>query len=410
VAGHVRKRGPNSFALVYDLPRGLDGKRKQKWQTFAGTKREAEKELTRLLRERDTGTSVDAGRETVASFLIRWLESVRGSLRPTSFNGYEAAIRLHLAPTLGSLLLSRLSPLQIQEYYTAKRAGLSESTLTLHHAVLSTALSRAVRWGLLARNPCALVDAPRPAHTRFPVLDTADTIRLLQAAAGSRCYLPILLAVTLGVCRGEVLGLRWEDVDLWEEPGADGAPVPGGILRVEQTLIRTTGQVYFGPPKRKSRRRSLPLPVTTARALRRHQAEQHEQRRQMGSLWQEHGLVVPKPGGQPWPSGLNQMYRALLDRCGFPSVRFHDLRHSHATQLLDSGESLKVVSERLGHASASITADVYAHVLPGRQAAASRRVDELLAGAAPPRPAPVLAPGLQRRRITVHRVPGKGSR
>ena len=372
MAGHLRKRGPNTWALVYDLPRGLDGKRRQKWATFVGTKREADQELTRLLRERDTGGQpANAGKQSVAAYLARWLEAVRGSLQPTSYGSYEAAVRLHLAPALGHLPLARLSALHVEEYYASRRPELSESTLKLHHAILTAALRRAVRWGLLPGNPCEGVEPPRAGRRRFPVLDAPETLRLLTAAADTRLHLPILLGVTLGLRRGEVLGLRWVDVDLWADP------TPGGILRVEQQLVAGTGKPYFSPPKDGSAG-ALPLPAITALALLAHQVAQAETRTGFGGQWHEAGLVVTKPDGRPWPFGLNQMYRTLLEQHGFPLVRFHDLRHSHVTQLLDQGVNLKVIQERVRHRQLSTTANVYSHLLPGRQAEASALVDRLL--------------------------------
>ncbi|MCP4377573.1 MAG: site-specific integrase [bacterium] len=180
--------------------------------------------------------------------------------------------------------------------------------------------------------------------------------------------MPALLAVTTGLRRGEILGLRWSDVDL-----------AAGTLTVQQSLEQIKDGLRFKSPKTHRSRRSLALPAMTVEALRSHRASQAEERLALGVAWEEHGLVCPRPAGAPWaPDTLSTAFAAFVRGSGMKPFRFHDLRHSHATHLLRAGVHPKVVSERLGHSSVGITLDTYSHVLPGMQQDAVRLIDVAL--------------------------------
>ena len=379
--GHIRQRGSKSWAIVLDLGRDADGKRRQKWHTVKGSKKDAQRELARLLHEINTGAYVEPTRMTVSDYLDRWLEDyARSNVSPKTFERYEEIVRLHLKPSLGHHVLSKLQPLHIARYYSealvsgrkdGKGGGLSAQSVLHHHRVLRAALHQAVKWLLLPRNPADAVNPPRPQHREMHALDERATAKLLGAAEDTRLALPVLLAVTTGLRRGEILGLRWRDVDF-----------QGGILAVRQSLEQTRGGLTFKQPKTAKGRRVVVLPSLALEALRQHKAKQATVKLALGPAYDDHDLVCARDDGKPWPpDAFSTAFVGLVRKAGIARTRFHDLRHTHATQLLRQGVHPKIVSERLGHATVGITLDVYSHVLPGMQEEAAARTDAALRAA-----------------------------
>jgi integrase len=226
-------------------------------------------------------------------------------------------------------------------------------------------------WQLLPRNPADAVEPPRPARKEMAALDEKQTASLLQLARDTPLSIPILLAVTTGLRRGELLALRWEDLDL-----------QAATLAVRRTLEQTHGALTFKQPKTPKSRRVVAVPRLTIDALRSHRSEQAKNRLLLGAAYQDDGLICAKPDGRPVdPRSVSHAFAALIRRSGLRRVRFHDRRHSHATQLLAQGIHPKVVSERLGHSTVGITLDVYSHVLPSMQEEAARRIDVALCAA-----------------------------
>jgi integrase len=375
--GHIRKRGKDSWAIVIDLGRDSAGKRRQKWHTVHGTRKNAETELTRLLHQLDSGTYVRPTKMTVEEYLERWLKDyAEHNVAAKTFERYAEIARKHLAPNLGHFTLAKLHPLHIQEYYSLAlergrrdgSGGLSAQTVVHHHRLLRTALQQAVKWQLLARNPADAVEPPRPRHKEVRALDEGETAKLLNAAKGKRLYMPVLLAVTTGLRRGEILGLKWSDIDLQD-----------GTLAVRRSLEQTSVKIAFKEPKSARSRRMVDLPQLTADALKWHRSDQARERLRAGAAYQELNLVCCMADGSLWqPTSLTHSFVALVHGIKLPRIRFHDLRHSHATHLLHQGVHPKVVSERLGHSTVGITLDVYSHVLPGLQKEAAKRVDQAL--------------------------------
>ncbi len=380
--GHLKKRSQRSWSVVIYL--GHDpatGKDRHKWHTVHGNKKAAERELTRLLRELDTGAYVDTARVTVKEYLGRWLQDyARVNVAGKTFERYTAIVNHHLAPALGSLPLAKLQPLHIQGCYSqalqggrrdGREGGLSPQTVLHHHRVLRQALQQAVRWQLLARNPADAVEPPRPQPQEMRALDEAQTAWLIDAAQGTRLYIPVLLAVTTGMRRGEILALRWRETNL-----------VSGTLSVCRSLEQTKASLTFKEPKSRHGRRVLSLPQMTVDALQEHRGRQDERKTLLGTDYQDNDLVCCREDGTVWPpSAFTSAYRDLLRRRGMKPVRFQDLRHSHASQLLRAGVSPKVIAERLGHARVGFTLDVYSHVLPGMQEEAARLVDAGLGSA-----------------------------
>lgn len=375
---NIKQRGKKSWAIKLELERDpVTGKRRQAWHTVHGTRRDAEIEKTRLLHQLNEGSYIEPHKVTVRQHLECWLRDyATHHVAAKTLERYREICDKHLIPALGHHRLAKLRPMEIQAYYSEAlkagrlhgEGGLSAQTVKHHHRVLSQALRQAVKWQILAKNPCEAVEAPRPVGREMRILDQSQTAALLRAAEGSWLYMPILLAVTTGMRRGEVLGLSWRDVHLDQ---AD--------LSVTQSLEQTAAGLALKAPKTPRSRRSISLPALSVEALRRHRTAQNEERLRAGPSYAAHGLVCCRADGQPLsPRDLTKAFGRLLARLGFGAVRFHDLRHTHISHLLQAGVHPKVASERAGHASVAITLDIYSHVVPGLQVDAASRIDAAL--------------------------------
>jgi integrase len=346
---------------------------------FAPTRREAEQRLREALGQRDAGVVAPGPRETVGRFLVSWLEGARSRLRPRTWDRYEENVRLHLEPTLGRIPLSRLSPYDVQRAHAALlKKGLAPATVRRAHAVLRAALQDALLWRQIASNPASLVRPPRGTAREMTALNQIEARALLQAARGGRLEALWVLAVTTGLRQGELLALRWEDVDL-----------EGGSLRVTGTLSRVaredpadgepkTHQV-IAPPKTAHSRRRVDIGSLAVEALRVHRGRQAEERLRAANLWVDRDLVFcGSMGGYLHPDQVDRQLKRLLADATLPAIRFHDLRHTAATLLLGRDVNPKKVSEMLGHSTVAITLDTYSHVLPGMHRQAALIMDELL--------------------------------
>jgi integrase len=317
---------------------------------------------------------------SVSAFLDRWLaDYAKPKVSPKTYERYQEMIDGHIRPALGSYLLPKLAPLHIQAFYGRALAsgrkdgkgGLSSRSVVHFHRLLNKAFAQALKWQLLARNPIQAVEPPRAERQEMRALDEDETATLLGLLGTSRLSMPVMLAITTGLRRGEILGLRWSSVDL-----------ATGTITVVQSLEQTKEGLRFKPPKTHRSRRSIALLAITVEALRSHRARQAQERLALGPAYDDHDLVCPRPGGTPWPPDMfSTTFAALIRRSGLRRFRFHDLRHSHASQLVKAGVHPKVVSERLGHSGVGITLDTYSHVLPGLQENAATQLNCLLESA-----------------------------
>jgi len=371
--GHIRKRARDSWTVVLDLGRDpATGQRRRLWRAVKGTKRDAEALLVQLLHQRDTGIDQPPGKITVAQFFGRWLEDyAHPNTAPKTFKRYSEVVRLHLMPLLGAILLTRLRPLHIQEAYSRIREkGLSNRTVLHCHRVLRGALQHALRWQLIARNPADAVEPPRPDRYEIPALGPEQIGRLLQAGDETRHGALVHTALMTGLRLGELLGLRWQDADMDAQ-----------VLHVRQTCQWVNGQGFiFREPKTHRSTRAVALSPRTVDRLRRHRLQQLEERLVAGAAYQDRDLVFATALGTPLrQSDVRSVWLRIVSAAGLERVRFHDLRHAHATLMLQQGVHPKIVSERLGHSGIAITMDTYSHVLPGLQAEAAVQLDRLLA-------------------------------
>ena len=371
--GHIRRRGKDSWAVVINLGRDpLTRKRRQLWRSVKGRKRDAEALLAQLIHQRDTGIDQPPGKIALGEFLERWLvQHAVPNVAPATLNQYQWAIRRRIAPVLGAIPLTKLRPAHIQEFYARVQAeGLSaKSTLHLHR-LLREALQHGVLWQVLSRNPAAAVESPRPRRYEPIMLSVEDSRRVLTVAQETPLGALIHTALMTGLRRGELLGLRWRDLDF------DGA-----TLHVQQTAQWLAGRGWeFREPKTSRSRRPVALASVTIDVLKEHRRKQLEERLALGPGYQDFDLAFASPAGTPTdPAGLRRKWKRIAAAAGLPTLRFHDLRHAHATLMLVSGVHPKVVSERLGHSTVAITMDTYSHVLPHIQSEAAQGLERLLA-------------------------------
>ena len=377
--GHIRKRSKGSWTIVVDAGKDLEtGKRKQHWRTVKGTKREADRALREILLTLEKGTYVKPDRLTVTEWLKQWLDSyVAMHTTPRTQESYRSIIYKHLIPSLGTIPLAQLQPLHLQSYYsqalaagrTDKRGGLSARSVLYHHRIISESLSHAVKMNLLARNVAEVVDPPRPARITMAILAPGDVSRFLGTASGTSYYVLFSTLLYTGLRRGEALALRWRNVDL------DMA----SLSVVETAFKLSSGEYVIKEPKTPHSRRTVALSPSMALLLRRHKGDQEETWKQLGRRLTDTDFVFANADGRPLdPNAVTRAFQRVIRQAGLPHIRLHDLRHTHATLMLKAGVHPKVVSERLGHASVSITLDTYSHVLPGLQKAAAERFDEMI--------------------------------
>jgi integrase len=367
--GSVRQRG-SSWTVVFDEPR-TDGRRRQRSKGGFRTRKDAERYLREQLVWVDAGTYVAPQQLTLATYLVdHWLPAMdaRG-LRPSTLARYETHVRCAIAPALGRLRLQALTPTHLNKLYRDLRAaGRAPKTIRNVHGVLSKALADAERWGLVGRNSARLADVPPVTRPKLQVWAPEQTRAFLTAVSSDRLFAAWLLAATTGMRRGELLGLRWADVDL-----------DAGVVRVTQARVRAGNQVVAGEPKTARGRRTIALDPATVAALRQHRTRQTQARLLAGPHDLDSDLVFTMPDGAPiHPNRFSLWFRTRARAANLPAIRLHDLRHSYATAGLAAGVPPKVMSERLGHATVAFTLDTYTSALPAMDKSAADVIAELI--------------------------------
>jgi integrase len=374
VAGQVGKRGDNTWLVRVFLGRDLTGKRKYYNKTIHGTKREAQQYLTKVLRERDTGILIPNCKRTVMQHIESWLEtSVQARVRGRTKRDYEALAKRYINPVLGCIQLAKLTPEAVQTFYNGlTEQGKSPRTVRYTHAVLHSALEQAVRWRLIPLNPTKLVDLPRQRRREMSVLTPAQVGALREAAKPDRYYVLWMFLIATGLRPGEALGLKWTD---W-----DG----NTKLRVQRVLItsKAVRGELFEDTKTERSRRSVVLPESVPVLLASHRAKQAKEKLAAGPAYEDLGLIFAAESGRPlnYRNIVRRHFSRVLRAAGLPHMRLYDLRHTSATLLLEAGEHPKVVAERLGHSTITLTLDTYSHVLPDMQQRAADKLEAMVFG------------------------------
>lgn len=336
---------------------------------YGATQQEAYEKLQKAFQDQKQGTLASGPKEKVGDYLTRWLDIHKVTLRIGTYKRYQDILDKDLIPALGHLTLQKLSAQHIQALYAQKiKAGLSPRTLKTIHAVLRRALNQAVRWRLIPRNVCADVSIPRISKRKMQSLSMEQAKKLLEVSKGSELKVFITLALMTGMRRGELLALRWSNVDFTM-----------GSLSIDRSVGYITGYGFVeDDPKTLSGNRAIPLPRLVMDLLQQHHIDQLEVRSKAGANWQDNNLVFSTRRGKYFSiTLLYRQFNNVLKEAELPHMRLHDLRHSAATILLALGVHPKIVQERLGHSQISMTMDTYSHVLPSMQQEATGRLDTL---------------------------------
>lgn len=361
--GSIYQREDGRWCAQATLP---DGGRKY---FYGRTRREVQGKLTAALKTMQEGLPVSTGRSPLTNFLTRWLEdAAKPTVKPSTYAGYRNVVNNHINPRIGNLSLDKLSPQVIQAFLNERgNAGLSPRTVQLIRAVLRRALGQAVKWRLLAYNAAQLVDSPRQRRYLASVWTPEETRRFLEAVRGDRFDALFMVAAYLGLRQGEILALRWHDVEVDRRSLSVTGSMP------------TVGRRVRDDTKSDRSRRVLPLPEPVASALRTHRVRQLDDRLRAGDEWRDDDLIFASVFGGPVErKGLHYRWKKAITRAGVPNIRFHDLRHGCATFLLAEKVPARVVADILGHSSIRTTMDLYAHVMPHLLEDASLAMERLL--------------------------------
>lgn len=389
--GQIRKREGKrgvSYQVIVSF-KSTDGKWKKKWLT-AKTRKDAEALRNEFLVKAQEGINIDPKRISFGEYLDKWLNDYgRTNLAPRTLESYISIINNHLKPTLGNIQLARLSPAHLREFYSksltegrkdgkkTKGTKLTANTVRHFHRLIHLALNQAVKWELVSRNVADAVDPPKQASEEeeetqdMTFLNEEEIERLLNGIKGTYLYLPAYIAINTGMRMGEVLGLRWKDIDFKRE-----------TLTVKQTLQTVNREIKIRPKaKTKGSQRTIDLPKNLIQELKKHRLEQKKNMLAFGELYQkQYDLVCCREDGSPIKSSsFGSYFVSMAKRCGL-DISFHALRHTHASLLIKAGVHPKVISERLGHSNIGITMDTYGHLMQGMQKEAASRIDDIMQG------------------------------
>lgn len=347
----------------------FDGKRTA---YYGKTRTEVARKLAAVLKARQDGMPVPSDRQTVAQFVEKWVEAVSPTLREKTAYNYAVLLRHHAVPIIGKIPLTKLQPADLIRVYDQRRkAGAAPRSILHLHRAIFRALRFAERWGDVARNIAALVDAPKVARTEMKALSAEEARGLLQVVQGDRLEAFLILALSTGMRSGELLGLTWRAVNL-----------DNGAVSVVASLQPTATGLELMETKTNRSRRVIEIEPRVVAAMRRHRAAQEMERRVAGGAWHESDLVFTTTFGSPIDGRelIRKWFRPLLRKAGLPPIRIHDLRHSYASIALARGLHPKVVQEALGHATIAVTLDLYSHVVPSLQREAAKEMGAALFG------------------------------
>ncbi len=370
MTGHIRKRTTKkgvTWQVV--LEKGIDskGKRLRDYITVSGNKKDAERVLNEKLNELMKGCYIEPSQMTMEEHLNQWIETyAKPNLAPTTVRGYLVNINNHTLPFIGPVPLQKLVPLQIQHMYDKLKAkNLSPRTIKYVHSTLREALQYAFKMQLIPRNPADFVTLPKQVKYKAKAYEESEAIHLLENAKDTDMEAPLHIAVGLGLRRGELLALRWSDIN-----------IETNQLSICQNLVHVNGEYIFRQPKSEAGNRTIEMPSGLAIVLKKHRKKQLEDKLFFGSEYKDYDLVCCKHDGSPYnPGSFSHKFEQFLKKHELRQIRLHDLRHTNASLMLQYNVPAKVASQRLGHSTVSITLDLYSHVIGNLQAEAADKID-----------------------------------
>jgi len=357
--GNIRERAKGSYTITIELPRDcITNKRKQKYFNFKGTKKEAQIFLTEKLREIDTGILIDTKNIKFSEYLDYWMEEYcNNKLRINTIEGYKHYIENHIKPVLGNIELEKITPLHLQTLYSNKlkhgrlkgEGGLSKKSVLTIHRIIHCALERAVKWQFVSRNVADNVEPPKAEQYQAKFLNDKQIKALMEIAVKTEIYIPIIIGIYTGMRRGEILDLIWDNVNLER-----------GYIRISPI---EEGDLKSFHPKTKDSIRTIAIPDFLIKILKKHKTKQMENKLRLGNEYINSNAVCTYENGKLFnPKRFSSKFHKLLVDNNLPHIRFHDLRHSHASLLVKLGIHPKVISERLGHSDIGITMNLYSHL------------------------------------------------
>ena len=374
--GSLRKRHPKSWQITIELPKDpITGKRVRKYKTVQGTKKEAERAMHDYIRELEKGYYVTDSKIVISEWIDTWLEVyIEPNVSPTTLSRYQGMISRYIKPIIGHIQVQQLNTLAVQAWVNGLKvspiSGKPMAAATVKHAyhVLKGAMDKAVLAGIIHRSPCSGIMLPKGQKKAAVIFDEAQIKQLIQAAKGTEMEIVIYMELCLGLRRGELLGLRWCDID-WEN----------NQIHIVQNRVVVNGKSVVKEPKTESSIRVLDAPDLLMKKLRIHRGKCIENRMRLGLGYTVTDYIIVHQDGRPiYPEYLSQMLTKLLAKAELPKCRFHDLRHLCASIMLLQGVNVKVAQERIGHKDINTTMNIYSHVLPSSAKDAAEKIGQLV--------------------------------
>ena len=372
----AKTRKGQSWQLTVEMPRDpITGERKRKYKTVTGTKKEADQALRRFITALERGEYIEDTNITVSDWLQKWLEVyIVPTGSPTTLVGYKGMIRRYIDPRLGHLQVQEMNALAVQIWVNKLKVSpssgepLTAGTIKHTYHVLRGAMDKAVQAGLIHRSPCAGIQLPKGEKKKPVIYDETQIQQLLDFARGTEMELIIDLELCMGMRRGELLGLQWQDVN-WEK----------NQIHIIRSRVAVDGKSVVKQPKTESGTRTLDVPEILMKKLKAYKVKCMEQKIRVGRRLLEEDFIIVHPDGKPiYPEYVSQMFTKLQKRANLPKCRFHDLRHLCASIMVKQGVEVKVAQERLGHKDITTTMNIYAHVLPGSAREAAEKIGQLV--------------------------------
>ena len=367
--GTISKRQDGTYEGKISLGVDAEGKRKRK-TVYGKTQKEVRAKIDEVKQQLANGTFSDT-RLKVKSYLEGWLKEKTRQVKPRTAEAYKYNLEKYVMPQIGGVQLSKLTPLHIQTMCSEIATVSGPRTANMCRTILFSAMKQALRWGLIPRNPVEGVDPMKEHKQEMTLWTSAEAVKFLDTARSHRLYALFYLAMSTGMRRGELLGLRWQDV----RPGT---------LHIRQSLTVVKNQIAISVPKTEKGKRRVAISPNVEETLEAHRQRQEAERQMLGNLWPDNDLVFRTEVGTPiHPRNLERTWYALQKNVDVPKVRLHDLRHLHASLAIRQGMDAKVLADRLGHSRASLTLDVYTHLFEEQRANSAVSLSVLLGSQEP---------------------------